>query len=87
MEQFLVERNLPGAENLTDAELEDLSRSFCEAANNIDKDYTWIQSYIATDKIYCVVSAESELAVIEHARAASIPVNIISKVKTVIAPA
>ena len=86
MKQFLVERNLPGAENLTEAELEDLSRSFCDAADNIDKEYSWILSYIATDKIYCVVSAESEVAVIEHAREANIPVNIISMVKTIIAP-
>ena len=84
MEHFLVERNLPGAENLSDAELDSLSKTFCEGSDKIDKAYTWIQSYITTDKIYCVVSAESELAVREHARAAGVSVNIISKVKTVI---
>ena len=85
MKQYLVERNLPGAENLSAAELDGLARTFCDSASRIDKFYSWVLSYITEDKIYCIVSAESEEAIRDHAREADMPVNIISKVKTVIA--
>jgi Nickel responsive protein SCO4226-like len=87
MKKFVVERNLPGAGNLTPEELQGIAQTSCEAIDQMGKPYHWIQSFITTDKIYCVHIAEDEEVVRQHARLGKFPVNIISEVKAIIDPA
>jgi len=86
MKKFIVERNLPGAENLSPVELRSLAQTFCDCAEQLEKTYVWIQSFITGDKIYCLVLAESEDIVRRHARLGKLPVNSISEVKAIIDP-
>ncbi len=86
MKKYIVERNLPGAENLSPDELQSLAQTFCDVACKLEGIYIWVQSYITEDKIYCVVLAESEEAIRTHARIGNVPVNVISEVKTIIDP-
>jgi hypothetical protein len=84
MKKFVIERNLPGAENLSPDELQALAQTFCDSEARVEEEYVWMHSYITGDKIYCVVLAENEAAIRMHGRAANIPVNTISEIKTVI---
>ena len=86
MKKFVVERNLPGAGNLTPAELQALSETSCDAISELGKPYHWIQSFITGDKIYCVHIAESEEEIREHARLGKFPINTIAEVKVIIDP-
>ena len=86
MKKFVIERNLPGAENLSSEELQAFSKTSCEAINQLGKPYHWIQSFIATDKIYCIHIAESKDVIKEHARLGKFPINTISEVKAIIDP-
>jgi len=86
MKKFVIERNLPGAGNLSPEELQAISETSCNAVNELGKPYHWIQSFITGDKIYCVHVAESEDIVREHARLGNFPINTISEVKTIIDP-
>jgi hypothetical protein len=84
MDKYLVGRNLPGAENLSEMELIELARQMVEGEMQMQNGYKWIESFVTEDKVYCVVYAESVAAIRAHARASGLPVNIISKVKTII---
>jgi hypothetical protein len=86
MKKFVVERNLPGAGNLSPEELQSISQTSCEAIGQLGKPYHWIQSFITGDKIYCVHIAESEEVIREHARLGKFPINTISEVKAIIDP-
>jgi len=86
MKKYIVERNLPGAENLSHDELQSLAQTFCDVAGKLEGIYIWLQSFITKDKIYCVVLAESEEAIRAHARIGKLPINVISEVKTIIDP-
>ncbi len=86
MKKFVVERNLPGAGNLSSEELQAISKTSCEVINLLDKPYYWIQSFVTDDKIYCIHIAENEEVVREHARLGKFPINTISEVKAVIDP-
>ena len=86
MKKFLIDRNLPGAGNLSPQELQDIARASCEVVCSLGKPYHWIQSFVTEDKIYCIHIAESEELVREHARLGKFPVNTISEVKSVIDP-
>ena len=86
MKKFVVERNLPGAGNLSAEELQAISQTSCEVINELGKPYHWIQSFIAEDKIYCIHIAENEEVIREHARLGNFPVNRVTEVKTIIDP-
>jgi hypothetical protein len=86
MKKFVVERNLPGAGNLSTEELQAIAQTSCEVVNQLGKPYHWIQSFITDDKIYCIHIAESEAVVREHARLGKFPINTVAEVKAVIDP-
>lgn len=86
MKKFVVERNLPGAANLTPEELQAISQTSCEAIIQLGKPYHWVQSFITGDKIYCIHIAESEEVIREHARLGNFPINTVSEVKAIIDP-
>jgi hypothetical protein len=86
MKKFMIERNLPGAGNLSAEELQAISQTSCAVVNGFDKPYYWIQSFVTDDKIYCIHIAENEEAVREHARLGNFPINTIAEVKAVIDP-
>jgi hypothetical protein len=86
MKKFVVERNLPGAGNLSAEELRAIAKTSCDVVNQMGKPYHWIQSYITGDKIYCIHIAESEEVIREHAKLGKFPVNSVNEVKTIIDP-
>ncbi len=86
MKKFIIERNLPGAGNLSPEELQAISQTSCEAVNQLDKPYHWIQSFVTDDKIYCIHIAESEDVIREHAMKGNFPIDTVAEVKAVIDP-
>jgi hypothetical protein len=86
MKKFVIERNLPGAGNLTPEELQAISQTSCSVIGEIGQSYQWVQSFVTEDKIYCIHIADSEEAVREHARLGGFPVNSVSEVVTIIDP-
>jgi len=86
MKKFVIERNLPGASNLSREELQNISQTFNEVANEMETPYTWIQSFITEDKIYCIHIADSKEAIREHSKIARFPVHTINEVTTIIDP-
>ena len=71
---------------MTAEELQSLSKASNYVIEKLDKPYTWVQSYITGDKIYCIHIAESEDVIREHAKLGKFPINTISEVKTIIDP-
>lgn len=86
MKKFVIERNLPGAGNLSPQELQAISQTSCEVVNGLGKPYHWVQSFVTSDKIYCVHIAENEEVVREHARLGQFPINSVNEVKAIIDP-
>ena len=86
MKKFVVERNLPGAGNLSQQELQAISETSNKVIGQLGKPYHWIQSFVSGDKIYCIHIAESEEVIREHARLGKFPVNTVSEVKATIDP-
>jgi hypothetical protein len=78
MQRFIIEREIPGASNLTPADLADIAKASNEVVAGLGVPYTWVTSYVAGDKIYCVHEAEDVDAVLEHARRGGFPANTVS---------
>ena len=86
MPKYVIERELPGAGDLTSDELHAISVKSNEVLAGMGSRAHWLQSYVTPDKIYCVYVAQDEAAVREHARAGGFPANVISRVSTIIDP-
>lgn len=86
MPKFVIEREIPGAGNLTEAELQDVSRKSVAALKAMGPDIQWLQSFVTGDKVYCVYLAPDESAIREHAKRVGIPANRISAVRRLIDP-
>ena len=86
MPKFVIEREIPGAGNLTPAELHGISQKSCGVLNGMGPRIQWVQSYVTDDKIYCVYIAPDEATVREHARQGGFPANSVARVRHVIDP-
>jgi len=86
MPEYVIEREIPGAGDLTDAELQEIARKSVRVINEMGRKIKWLHSYVTGDKIYCVYLAEDEEAIREHGRRGGFPVNRISAVRRMIDP-
>jgi len=86
MRRFIIEREVPGAANLSQEDLAGIARTSNEAVASLGVPYTWINSYVAGDKIYCVHEAEDAEAIVEHARRGGFPANLVTEVASEFGP-
>jgi Protein of unknown function (DUF4242) len=86
MPTFIIERNVPGADKLTADELRDIAAKSNEVVAGLGVPYTWLTSYVAGDKLYCVHEAETAEVVKRHAREGGFPANKVTEVAAVIGP-
>ncbi len=86
MPKYLIEREIPGAGNLSPQDLQAISQKSCDVLQKLGPQIQWVQSYVTGDKIYCVYVAPNEELIREHARQGGFPANRISEIKTMIDP-
>src|SRR5262245_26138572 len=86
MPKYVIERELPGAGQLTPEQLTGISQKSCGVLSEMGPRIQWQESYVTDDRIYCVYIAPDAEAVREHARRGGFPANRVSEVKTVIDP-
>ncbi|MEP7110755.1 MAG: DUF4242 domain-containing protein [Ferruginibacter sp.] len=87
MKTFIIERELPGAGNMTAEELQAISKTSVAVVRILGKPYKWVESFVTQNKIYCVHEAESEDVIREHSSCANFPADKVEEVKAVISPA
>jgi len=81
MPKFVIEREVPGAGDLTDAQIREMSRKSLAAVHSLGQQIQWLHSYVTGDKVYCVYLATNESVIREHAKRAGIPANRVSAVR------
>jgi hypothetical protein len=86
MPKFVIEREVPGAGSLSDAELQEISRKSVSVLAGMGPGIQWLQSYVTGDKIYCVYLAPDEATIREHAKRGGFPANRVSAVRRLIDP-
>jgi hypothetical protein len=86
MPTFIIERDVPGAGKLSKEDLCEMSAKSNDVVDGLGEPYTWITSYVAGDKIYCVHEAASADVIREHAKRAGFPANKVTEVNAQIGP-
>ena len=83
MKTYVIEREIPGASQLTHEELRGITSTSNDAVDSLGKPYKWLHSYVAGDKVYCVHQADDAEVIKEHARVGGFPANIVAEVTSV----
>lgn len=86
MPKYVIERELPGAGQLTAEELQGISQKSVEVLDSLAGRAQWLETYVTDDKLYCVYIADEPETIREHARCGGFPCNVISHVGTIIDP-
>jgi len=86
MPKYVIERDIPGIGNSTRDRFVAISQKSCGVLQQLGPKIQWLESYVTTDKVYCVYIAPDEQAVREHAKQGGFPANRIAEVKLLIDP-
>ena len=86
MPKYVIERELPGAGQLSADTLKAISQKSCGVLSGLGPQIQWVQSYVTDDKIYCIYIAPNKEMVLEHARQGGFPANSVAEVKGIIDP-
>jgi hypothetical protein len=85
MPKFLIEREIPGAGQISAADLQAISQKSCGVVRSLPG-VQWVESYVTDNKIYCVYIAPDAEAVYEHAKQGGFPANSVSVIRRMIDP-
>ncbi|MGH8077134.1 MAG: DUF4242 domain-containing protein [Lysobacter sp.] len=86
MPRYVIEREIPGAGQMSVDELKAISQKSCAVIESLGPQIQWQQSFVTDDKVYCVYIAPNEQLVREHARLGGFPADRVSEVAAVIDP-
>ena len=86
MKRYVIERDIPGVGKLNTEHLKHTAVTSLSAQAKLYGKVQWVQSYITTDKTFCIYLADSEASIHEHGRLSGFPVTRITEARTVIDP-
>lgn len=86
MPKFIIERNMPGAGEMSDSEWQQGAVKSCDVLREMGPQVQWLESFVTDNKVYCVYYAENESLVREHGKRAEFPVDAVARVRRVIDP-
>ncbi|WP_411287950.1 DUF4242 domain-containing protein [Phenylobacterium sp.] len=87
MPKFVIERNIPGASNLSRNELRDIAAKSNAVVAGLGVPYNWETSFVAGDKIYCIHEAPDAETIYRHAREGGFPADAVTEISAEIGPA
>ncbi len=86
MPKFMIEREIPGAGQISAEDLKAISQKSRDVLNELGPEIQWVESFVTDNKIYCVYVAPNEEMVLEHAQKGGFPANSVSVIKRMIDP-
>lgn len=81
MPTYLIERNIPGAHEMTPEQVHAGANKSCAALDRLGSDdIRWRESFVTKDRITCVYEARDEEVIREHARLSGFPAHEIREI-------
>lgn len=86
MPKFVIEREIPSIGSAGPTQLAGAAQASNKALDELGTQIQWLESYVVSDRTYCIYIAPSEELIRRHAELSGFPANRISEVKAVIDP-
>lgn len=85
MPRYLIERHIPGAGELREAQLREIAAKSKCALEQLPG-YIWHETLVTADRMFCIHEAPSEQVVREHSRRGGFPIAAITEIRSVFGP-
>jgi hypothetical protein len=86
LRKFIIERDIPAVGSLERDQLRGAAAQSNGVLRKLGPDIQWVESYVATDKTFCVYLAKDETMIRRHAEISGFPASKITRVKRMIDP-
>lgn len=86
MPKFVIERAIPGIGATRSTEMQAISQKSCGVLKEMSPRVQWVQSFVTSDKMYCIYNADNGDSVREHAKRGGFPADSVAQVKAIIDP-
>lgn len=86
MPKFVIERDIPGAGDLTQDQLQEAAQTSCGVLLEMGPRIQWVQTYVTDNKMFCIYNAPDEASIMEHAKKSGFPADKISRVRAIFDP-
>ena len=86
LRKFIIERDIPAVGSFEREQLRGAAAKSNEVLRGLGADIQWLESYVASDKTFCVYLAKDEEIIKEHAKQSGFPATKITEVRKMIDP-
>jgi hypothetical protein len=86
MKRFVIERELPSIGSAEREALKQAAQRSNEVLRQLGSDIQWIESFVASDKTFCIYLAKNEEIIRKHAEISGFPANKITEIHRSIDP-
>ena len=86
LRRFIIERDIPQVGTLEREQLRAAAGKSNAALRRLGPDIQWVESFVASDKTFCVYLAKDESIIRRHAEISGFPATKITETRTVIDP-
>jgi hypothetical protein len=86
MPKFVIEREIPGAGEMTPEQVQDAARQSLGVLRDLGPEIQWLHSYVTDNKVYCIYWAPNAEIIQEHANRCGSTVSRISIVRRLMDP-
>ncbi len=86
LRKFIIERDIPKVGSFEREQLKAAAEKSNSVLRQLGPDVQWVESYVASDKTFCVYLAKDESIIRQHAEISGFPATKITEVKRMIDP-
>jgi len=86
MKKYIIERELPKVGTLEREQLREAATRSNQALHQLAPDIQWVESFVASDKTFCVYLAKDEAIIHRHAELSGFPTTKITEIGKMIDP-
>ena len=86
MPKYVVERNIPGAGQMSSEQLRGAAQTTCAVLTEMGPRIQWLESFVTDDKLYCIYIAPDEEAIEQDAAKGGFPCDHVSRIRRMIDP-
>lgn len=86
MKKFMIEREIPKIGTLQKDQLREAATKSNAALHELGPEIQWQESFLTTDRMFCVYLAEDEAIIQEHAKLSGFPATRITEIGKTIDP-
>jgi methionine synthase I (cobalamin-dependent) len=86
MKKYLIEREIPKVGSLEREQLREAAAKSNYVLRQLGTDIQWVESFVASDKMFCVYLAKDETIIHQHAQISGFPATTVTEIGKTIDP-